>query len=310
MKKLSIVIPHLNEGGLLKETLSSIYKTADSKMLEIITIDDNSTVSYDISQFTDVIKIINKTRIGVDACRSLGVASSSSNYCLLLDGHMKFRNDDWAKKMIAYIDNYPKTIWCTTCLGLGYGTTEIEDHKGKYFGADLKLFTPKEKDRPCRQVVEGVWSSEKKGDEYEISCLMGANYFFNKDWFNYIRALSGLMSWGSSEPAVSIKSYLSSGDCRITKKIEIGHFFRDNSPFSTSISHLVYNKLLLLKTIFPEELESKLMKHIPNDINLINALKMIEENKDFVQKEKNYYKSIFKVSFYDFCNKFNIEIPK
>lgn len=309
MKKISIIMPHLNELQEPFNTIKSMYETANPEQFEVIAIDDFSKDIIDLSQFKNVKHIRNKQRMGVDWSRNLGVQTAQNKYCLVIDSHMRFRNDDWANKMIDYIDNNPKTLWCTVCCGLGYGRISMANHAGKYYGADLKLLSDQEKDRPCRSVLEPKWASEKSGDEYSISCILGANYFFDKEWFLYIHALKGLRSWGSSEPDMSLKNFLAGGDCRITKQIEIGHCFRDNSPFTTSISHLVYNKIYLLKTIFPKELEDKLMTYIPKDTNYNSAMKMIEENKAEIESERAYFQSIFKCSIYDLCKKFNIDLP-
>jgi hypothetical protein len=66
----------------------------------------------------------------------------------------------------------------------------------------------------------------------------------------------------------------------------------------------------MLKTIFPPELEEKLMKYVPNDINLKRAMEMIVKEQKQIEDDRQYYKSIFKRDIYDFCKEFNIEIPK
>jgi len=309
MKKLSIIIPHLNEKNEIIETIKSIQETSSPNTVGIISIDDFSSDPVSLDSFKNIRKIRNEKRMGVDYSRHYGVELSDSKYCLVVDSHMRFRKDNWANKMIDYIDNNPKTLWCTVCCGLGYGKTTMEDTAGKYFAADLRLLSDQEKDRPCRAVLEPKWASEKPGDEYFVSCILGANYFFDKEWFMKIHGLKGLRSWGSSEPALSLKSYLSSGDCKITKQIEIGHVFRDNAPYATPVPDLVYNKLFLLKTIFPKELEEKLALHIPKDGNYNAALKMIDQDKALIENERAYYQSIFKCSIYDFGKRFNIDLP-
>jgi len=309
-KKITIVIPYLNEKTEILETIKSIYKTIDISDFSIIAIDDCSKETIDLKQFKNVKSIRNAQRMGVDGCRQMGVDLSETDYVLILDAHMRFKQDNWASKMIKYIDENPRTLWCTVCLGLGYGTLDVNNHKGKYFGADIKLYTPKEKDRPCRQIIEPVWASEKEDREYLIQCILGANYFFNKRWFTYIGGLRGLKSWGTSEPWLSIKSYLAGGDCKITKEIEIGHLFRDNAPYSTVIADLVYNKLYVLKTIFPKEIEDKLMVHVPKDVSFRVATKDIEKDKIKIAIDKEYYQKIFKSSIYDLCQRFDIKLPE
>lgn len=308
MKKLSIIMPFLNEKEEPVNTINSIMETSNIDQLEIIAIDDCSKEMINLGQ-KNVKYIRNKQRLGVDACRQIGIEMAESNYCLVIDAHMRFRKDDWVNVIIDRVDSNPNTLWCTTCVGLGYGKMNMNNHNGKYYGADLKLLTDQEKDRPCRQILEPKWSNEKQTIEYKIGCILGANYFFSRDWFLRIHGLKGLKSWGSSEPVMSLKSFMAGGDCRITKNIEIGHVFRDNAPYATPIADLVYNKIYILKTIFPKELEDKLMAYIPKDINYNAAMRMIESNKDIILSEKAYYESIFKYSIYDYCSQFDIKVP-
>lgn len=309
MQGLSIIIPFLNEGLEPKNTIESIYSTIDNIPYEIIAIDDFSTNSVSLDNLPNVKLIRNVERRGVDANRQMGVEMAQFKNVLVVDAHMRFKNDNWASKMIKYIEDNPQTLWCTTCIALGWGTLDLNNHKGKYYGANLKLFTEKEKNRPCRMIVEPIWAAEKSETEYKIDCILGANYFFNKDWFLHIGGLKGLKSWGTSEPFLSIKSYLAGGDCKITKDIEIAHIFRDNAPYTTSISFLVQNKIYVLKTIFPKELEEKLTKYLPKDRNYGEAMKEIERNKAQTEWDRNYYQYIFKRDIYDYFKEFNIEIP-
>jgi len=309
MQKISVIIPYLNEGNEIVETIKSINSTADPNLVDVIAIDDCSKVPTDLSMFKNVKAIRNGQRMGVDWSRRLGVELAKDKYCLILDGHMRLMNDNWAKKMINYIDSYPKTLWCTICLGLGYGTLDPNKPKGRYYGAELKILSDQEKNRPCRNILENKWLTREPEDEETISCILGANYFFDKAWFLYCHLLKGLKSWGSSEFDMSVKSYLSGGDCRITKQVSIGHVFRENSPYTTQISSLYFNKAYLLKTIFPKELEDKLMALLPKDVNFTKAMDMISESKAEIESEKAYYQSIFKMSIYDLCKKLTIELP-
>ena len=309
MKKLTIIMPHLNEEKEPFETIRSIHETSDPKLSEIIAIDDCSSSPIDLC-FSNVKQIRNEKRIGVDASRQLGVELSETDNVLVIDSHMRFKNDDWLPKMIHLIENNQQTLWCCVCLGLGYGTLDVNNHKGKYYGANI-LFIDKEAspNRPARECLECKWATDIEiPNEYQIQSILGANYFFSKKWFDYINGWKGLRMWGSSEPFVSLKSYMASGDCKITKDIEIGHVFRSNAPYATGISHLVYNKMFLCKTILPDELGSKLISHLPKDINFNKAMEEINKNQKQIEEDKLYYKSIFKKSIYDYCDKFRIDL--
>ena len=310
MKQITIIMPFLNEGNWPYRTIQSIYDTANPDLFEIIAIDDGSKELYDFSRFPDVKYVRNVNRMGVDGCRHYGSTLATTDRLLIIDAHMLFYpNTNWLDKIIDCINREENTAWCFTCVGIGYGNEDIYRPQGKYYGADLKLYTEKEKDRPCRQIIEPVWASKKPDIEGEISVILGANYAFSKRWFDHIHGLKGLKSWGSSEPSMSIKTWLSGGSCKINIKVEMAHLFRDNAPYATNISDLVYNKIYLLKTLFPQELQDKLMIHIPKDVNYNRAVKMIEENIEEIASEKAYYDNISKCSIYDYCKKFNIKMP-
>lgn len=310
MKKISIIMPFLNEEKEPRRTIESIYETAPEGLYEIIAIDDHSEKRSSLKGMKNVKCLRNKVRSGVDKSRQLGVDCADTPYVFIIDAHMRFKNDQWMEKIIDCLEREPETAWCTTCLGLGYGTMDVNDHKGKYYGANM-LFVDEDArpDRPAREVLEPKWASAKEGKEYELPCVLGANYGFSKKWFDHIRGLRGLRMWGTSEPFLSIKTWLAGGKCKITTDIEIGHKFRSNAPYVTGISHLVYNKIFLCKTILPEDLGEKLIGYLPKDVNFKNAMKEIEKGIREVESYRSYYQSIFKSSIYEYCDKFEIKLP-
>jgi len=310
MKQISIVMPFLNEKDWPYRTIQSIYDTADENLFEIIAINENPKDIYDFSKFPEVRYIKNDERLGVDACRQKGVELSKFPNCLIIDAHELFYpNSNWLNKVVDSVEKEEKTLWCFVCSTIGYGTEDIYKTKGDYYGADLKLYTEKEKDRPARQIVEAVWSSRKEGLEYPIQVILGANYAFKKERFLYLHGLKNLKSWGTSEPFLSLKNFFAGGTSKIRTDVKMAHYFRDNAPYSTHIADLVFNKIYLLKTIFPKELENKLIAHTPKDSNFKRAMELIEQNKEEIEKEKKYYKSIFTRNIYDFCKEFNVEMP-
>jgi len=138
--------------------------------------------------------------------------------------------------------------------------------------------------------------------------MMGAIYFINREYFLKLRGLSDLKMWGSDEPCLSIKIYLSGGKILLDKKIKVGHFFRKSAPYTTGCSHLIYNKIRMAKTLLPDELGEYLISKIKKDNNFNAAMKMIEDEKDLINEYKQYYKSIFTVDIKDICTKFDIKM--
>ena len=217
-------MPFLNEEEEPRKTIESIYETAPSSLFKIIAIDDGSNNKISLDGFDDVQVTYNEKRIGVDGCRQLGADMVDTPYLFIIDAHMRFKNDRWLERIIDCIEREPETAWCTTCIGLGYGSMDMNNHKGKYYGADMLFVDSDAKpNRPARQVLEPKWAQLKGAGEYEIPCILGANYGFSKKWFDHIKGLHGLKMWGTSEPFLSMKTWMAGGKCKIATDIGIGH---------------------------------------------------------------------------------------
>lgn len=314
-KQITIIIPYLNEpDNEVYNTVKNIYETANSDFFRIIAIDDCSEVKYrvNLNEFKEVRQIRNDQRMGVDWCRNRGGDMTDTDNLLILDSHMRFqKGSNWLNKMIDSCQNSPDDIFCSVSLGLGYGNMDVNRHAGKYWGADIMFFDKNaDPHRPSRECLEPKWrGKEDKGEIYEIPCLLGAVYFMTKKKFDFLHGFSGLKMWGSSEVFLSLKNFMSSGKNKIHTGIEVGHRYRDNSPFSTEISWLYYNKIYICKTILPEDLGSKIINCLPKNINLNRAIEAINKNQSEINDEKKYYRGIFNKTIYDFCKKFNVEIP-
>ena len=295
-------MPFLNEGEETQNTIDSIYSTSDPKMFNIIVIDDYSDKPSNIVKADEITYIRNEQRIGVDACRQKGADMSETPYLMIIDSHMRFKNG-WMVKMIQNISSNPKTLWCTKCVGLGYGNMDINRSRDNYYGADFVV------QNSDNEILEPKWRNVRDYGSYEIPCILGANYGVSKKWFNYIHGLKGLKMWGCSEIFMSLKTWMAGGDCKIDTDIEIGHKFRDTAPYSTGVWNMIYNKMYLCKTILPIEIGNYLIDKMPKTVNYKRAMKEIDLNVNKINQERDYYNSIFSLSFEDICKKWNVSIP-
>ena len=303
MKDITIIMPFLNECEEPQSTIDSIYQTAHPDRFEIIAIDDCSNKPSKIQDRKEILVLRNKERIGVDACRQLGAELATTKNLFIIDAHMRFPRG-WLSRIVERIEANPKTLWCTTCMGLGYGNMDLIRSRSQYRGADIIILNGD------GEVLEPKWRSEVQLGDYEIPCVLGANYGVSKEWFIRIRGLRGLKMWGSSEPFMSLKTWMAGGSCKIASDIKIGHKFRSNAPYSTNVWQITYNKIFLCKTILPENLGDILISHISHNINKKLAEREINKNKQFIDEERKYYQSIFTRDIFSICEQWNITIPK
>jgi glycosyltransferase involved in cell wall biosynthesis len=309
MKHLTIVMPYLNEKDEPKNTIESIYQTVNPEDIEIIVIDDHSNEPSPIPTRKEIRFVKNNQRIGVDGSRQIGIDMAKTPNIFIIDAHMRF-SPNWFETLMDCITREPNTAWCTSCMQLGYGNMDLSKSTSEYTGASLLLFNKDtEPGRPAREILEPKWLPKKNEMEYEIPCILGANYFFTKKWLNYIDGLRGLKMWGTSEPFLSLKTLMAGGKCKITRKIKVGHKFRDTAPYSTNVWSMVYNKIYLCRTILPEDVGEKLINLMPKNSSFGIAMSEIEKNKEAILKQRAYYQGIFNTSFESICQKFSMQMP-
>lgn len=311
MKKLTIIMPFLNEGDEPLKTIESIYRTCDTDFIDIIAIDDCSTYNYsDFSLYPKVKIVRNAERIGVASCRHMAAKMATTPFILIIDGHMRFRNDNWYERITSSIEKEPETLFCTTCVALSPSQMDMSKAGKKYYGADLKLIDESQKSSIIAgQIIEPKWAKEKPFNEYEIACVLGANYAMSVEWFLKIGGLQGLCKWGGDEAFISLKTWLYGGKCKIIKDVEIGHMFRDNAPYETHLHHLHYNKIFICMTIFPDKLGYYLSNILPNVRENDVARRNIGENWESIQKAKNHYSKTFVKNIFEISDQLGLDIP-
>ncbi len=298
---ISVIFPILNENPeFIDKTIKSVLDTSPSDV-EIIAVDDHSDIEPQFEYKNKVIFERNKFRMGTSASRHVGACLSSKKHFFLTDSHVLFQQG-WYEEVLKSLENNPQSLYCGICLGLTERNFNLATYAGRYCGARLFLH---EED----QILDGKWIAEQEPNEYEISCVMGANYFINRDWFFKIRGMSDMKMWGSDEPCLSLKTWLAGGNVKINKNVVIGHMFRDATPYSTQIKYLIYNKIRMCKTLLDDKLSSVLLSKLPHDKIFNEAENLIKRENVIIEEYKKYYQSIFVKDINWLCQKFSIEIP-
>ncbi len=303
MSKLSIIITALNEQHELEPTLQSIKDTCGDAA-EVIVVDDCSK-EVQGSNIPNVKFIRNNERKGVGPSRHIGAEHAEGDYILLTDAHMRFE-PGWYEKAMERIVGRNSTVHCGACLGLDESAMDLSKHKGVYTGATLLLHNPS-----TNEIFEGKWIPDKKDqDDYDIACVMGASYFFPKEFFFKIGGLKALKMWGSDEPYISLKAWRAGGDIKMMKSVRIGHKFRGAAPYSTWVPNIIYNKMRSISTILEPDLTKIMMDKFPKSGDHQAALEMLAKEANIVQEERNYYDKLFVRDTKWLCDKFNIRYPE
>jgi glycosyltransferase involved in cell wall biosynthesis len=315
---LSVIMPFRNEGSEPGRTIDSILETCGRCPVEIFAVNDGGGDRADFFSYPEVKYLHPRERLGVDACRDLAIDAARFENILSIDAHMRFRNDQWLEKGLDAIDKNPHTIFCTTSVDIGSGNFDLEqtvlprNHGLPYYtGASLKLFLTA-RDIPgrpesYRNIIEAMWAEERDGKIYPVPCLMGSNYFFKKAWFQKLHGFKGLKTWGSSEPFLSLKSWLAGGGVKIIKDIEIGHLYRQKRPNIVPPEHIVYNKAVMAKILFDPALADELLGFLGDSPKVLKARELFTANGEEIEAERRYFESIRKLSPREIFEKLRID---
>lgn len=314
MKKnqISIVITTLNDNPECEATCRSLIDTCHTEP-EIIVIDDGSETPFVPSEeIADSVRVERlERRIGVGPARHYGATLARFKYLFLTDSHMRF-TDGWDKAALEHLEEHPRSLYCTTCRGLSKDNMDIEKPSGLYHGAGINFFGLDPKDVNKWQIIEGVWLKEvKKKDDYVIPCVMGANYFIDKEYFFFLGGLKMLRQYGSDEPYLSLKVWLSGGEVRLMKDVHVGHQFRKKTHYRNGNTEMCYNKLMTATTLFPPEAAEFINDQLltvfkAGDVNAARRLWMLDER--LIQAEAVWMTQIQQLPFLEFLKRFDIPV--
>lgn len=296
MKNLiTIIIPFLNEGEEVELTVKSIVENS-SEDIEIILINDASTdnYNYDFSNYYKNIKyIVNENRLGVAACRDLGISISTTPFFLLLDAHMRFYDKHWEKRIIEELSRDNRTLLCcqTKILEKENGVVKEVTKMPESLGACIDLYY-------FEGLFEPIWlftetEATKMCNTIPIPCVLGAGYACSKSYWQYLKGLSGLLYYGNDEAFICMKVWLEGGTCQLLKDVKLGHIYRNTPPYRTTNEYRIYNKLLIAKLLIPENKRKKIISQLKRSSRIYSkAYLMFYRNRKEIDKLSKYYNSI------------------
>jgi len=145
--ELTVIIPFLNEGCEVENTLMSILENSKDD-IEIIVINDGSDDEFDYQAIAGQYGaryVLNKTRLGVAASRDLGVELCETPYFLILDAHMRFYDDRWAGRIVEELKKSERVFLCCRSIVLKKRDGVIKTFKDRptFYGAYLNFWDEK-----------------------------------------------------------------------------------------------------------------------------------------------------------------------
>ncbi len=310
---LTIVIPFLNEGSEVGNTVRSIRNTAGNNV-DIVIVDDHSDDNYDyradIKDF-NVTYVCNNCRIGAAASKEKGARLARTPYFLLLDAHMRCFTLNWHNIIITELQKDDRRILCCQTKALEKDAKQLIREKdvaptnGAYILFDYNEYIP------------GIhWNEFAKHEhlpDNKIACILGAGYAASKRYWSHIRGLEGLMHYGSEETYLSLKAWLEGGGCCLLPNVVFGHIYRPAPPYRIVKAQMHYNLFVISATLFPTPLRcwADAIAYRQSKTIYRNIHFWLSINKDSLMQLKQYYAQIFHENFEQILELNNVmDIPK
>lgn len=296
MSKLTIVIPFFCEGDEVEKTLSSVKATAATAP-DIILVNDGSTDGYGyraVSERYGCRYVEHAERMGVAASRDNGVSLAQTPFVLLLDAHMELYGDGWDARVIALLEANPRALLCSQ-------TEPLTDDRQPKLRRDRKMAVGAAigYDDP-RYVLKAKWSYEDanpSGNLSPVGCVLGAAYAMRRDYYELLRGLRGLRSYGLDEELLSLKVQRSGGQCLLVKDWLTGHVYGRNGrrAFSILTRDLIYNQLMVMALLFGEADRAAGLNKLraAHGSLLDEVISEIGQQAAFVRDEREYLMALF-----------------
>ena len=293
-KSLTAIIPCYNEGEELENTLKSIRNTVGQHVL-VTVVDDGSCDQFDYERIAlryGARYVRNNKRIGPAGSKEKGVRLCETDYFVIFDAHMRFYQLNWHQVILDELNNNQRQILCcqTKVLAKLDGAVKEKDSAHAY-GAYLHM-------RLDTLIPAVRWNCNPHKATLEqgtIPCVLGASYASSVSYWRELKGLEGLLGYGSEEPYLSLKAWLSGGRCKLLDQIVVGHIYKENSGSLRAYSTYAYNHLLISETLFPTSLQCKVnMSAKMQGVQYFNhATTLLEENKNLIASLKRYYAKHF-----------------
>ena len=193
---ISIVIASLNEGSLLRDTISDIKRMVQNH--EIIVVDDCSTDDA-WEDLSDVTVLRNEKTQGVAMSRSRGASAASGKCLIFMDGHHRFQ-DSCLDSIAVDALHHNAIIW--PCIQDLNGNDRANPEKYGH-GSHIHII-PEGKEKG---MIGFEWSKERSIDTLTRSTGLFVPYAMPSNIYEKVKWPEGLSGFGNTEKSVLLKSF-------------------------------------------------------------------------------------------------------
>jgi GT2 family glycosyltransferase len=242
---VSVVIPSLNEGDLLRRTVDALRASLPPDG-EIIVVDDGSTDgSADfLSAPPERVTLVRPPRrLGSAGARNFGAAHAAGRLLVFSDAHVAPQRD-WTRTLLAPLENPDVGAVMPAMRSL----RDPED-----YGAEIPV-SAQTRGFGMRWSDAGLgvaWLGCKQPQPYPVPLLSAAFLAIRRNLFAAIGGFDpGIALWGSEDAELSLRLWTLGFECLVVPGVEVAHKFRSAHPYPVGWEAVIHNRLRLANIHF------------------------------------------------------------
>jgi glycosyltransferase involved in cell wall biosynthesis len=236
-ERVSVVIPALNEGGNLIDTVRYVLDHSQWPDLEIIVADDGSTDGSPerLARLGDErIQLVRSRGLGVAGARNHGAQNATGAVLVFLDGHC-YVPPGWLAPLVAALEQPDAAL-------AGPAFSNIGDTRMQACGITWREATLENVWLPCGRAVEPV--------PFHI----GACQAVRTEIFRAVGGYDqGMTRWGSEDIELCLRLWLMGYQVYAQPASLVYHLFRTSRPYAVDDQQILYNRLRMIALHFDGE---------------------------------------------------------
>lgn len=290
---VSFVIPSHNEGPNLRKTIESLQTSTTGCSYEILVIDNGS--SDGSSNFIDqmnpdpTIRLIKTDhRLGVAKSRNMGAGLVSGEFVVFVDAHVFFP-PGWILPLLEILKGEEVGIAAPGVSA--WGNAGSKGYGLRWRNARLDL----------------EWLSKRSDEPYPVPLVPGLCMALRTEFFRQIGGFDpGMVSWGSEDLEICLRSWLLGYEVFIVPQIEVSHLFRPRHGYQVDWTDVLYNILRTVIPHFNQERTDRVIASIQSFPGFRSALSQVSSSDVWDRKREldlkrryddNWFFSRFALSF-------------
>jgi GT2 family glycosyltransferase len=242
---VSVVVPALDEGANLVDTVTLAVKHAGREDVECVVVADGWEPRAGKLDRDARVRVLNTPRVGVGRARNAGAREARGELLVFLDGHC-WVPQGWLEVLVAPLRDERVGLVGPAFGSLRHGG-DPRGHGVTWRDASLEIH----------------WLPPQGGKPHPVPFVIGACQAMRRRDFERLGGYdAGMTEWGSEDLEICLRVWALGLDVMLQPRAAVYHLFRDRHPYRVVAADVLHNRLrMALLHLRPERVTRVLDHH-------------------------------------------------